>query len=91
MRAESTAPATSWGANKGEIVGDFRLADDPALQHAFVLQGGDFTPIEVPDATATMTLGINAKGEIVGWYTTADGTTHASCAPASNDEATKFA
>src|SRR5262249_25010782 len=36
----------------------------------------DFTTIDVPGATSTEALGINASGQIVGQYDDASGTTH---------------
>jgi probable HAF family extracellular repeat protein len=37
------------------------------------LEKGSFTPLDVPDATSTTAEGINARGQIVGSYTTGTG------------------
>lgn len=38
-----------------------------------------FTTIDFPNSTLTIARGINANGEIVGEYRTADGKTHGFC------------
>jgi uncharacterized membrane protein len=57
------------GINRcGDIVGWFQ---DPAgIIHGFLLSEGSFTTIDVPGATHTVALEINARGQIVGMYVT---------------------
>jgi uncharacterized membrane protein len=45
----------------------------PTGTHGFLIRGDNFIPIDVPGAKATATLGINARGEIVGQYNDATG------------------
>jgi uncharacterized membrane protein len=44
--------------------------------HGFVLAGGKFTTVDVPDATATYVTASNTKGTLVGQYTDAFGFFH---------------
>jgi hypothetical protein len=44
--------------------------------HGFLLHDDTLTTIDVPDATGTAITGINAAGEIVGFYRDASFTTH---------------
>ena len=44
--------------------------------HGFLLNGGSFTTLDVPGATATAAFGINAAGQIVGQYADAGGRFH---------------
>jgi probable HAF family extracellular repeat protein len=47
-----------------------------AVRLVAVAAQGTFTTIDVPGATSTAALAINARGDIVGDYTTADGVVH---------------
>jgi uncharacterized membrane protein len=63
---------------RGDIVGvycDWALPCliVPTATHGFLISGGEFTTIDVPGASATAALGINASGEIVGQYSDATG------------------
>jgi uncharacterized membrane protein len=44
--------------------------------HGFLWDDGDFATIDVPGATATVVLGINNRGQMVGSYIDADGAYH---------------
>lgn len=59
----------------GQITGVY--SDAAARVHGFVRSGEDHVPLDVPAATATRAFGINARGDVVGSYVAADGTTHA--------------
>ncbi len=41
------------------------------MLHGFLLSGGEFTSIDFPGASATGALGINPRGDIVGFHRTA--------------------
>jgi uncharacterized membrane protein len=41
--------------------------------HGFLLDQGNYTTLDVPGATDTHANGINASGQIVGWYSDANG------------------
>ena len=61
--ASATAPA---GINaRGQIVGFY---DHSGGVSGFLLDDGDFTPIDVPDSVDTRAIGINGHGDIVGEY-----------------------
>jgi uncharacterized membrane protein len=61
--------------NRDQISG--ASIDSENTKHGFLLQDGEFTAIDHPDAVAeTVALGINDPGQIVGAYTDADGTGH---------------
>ena len=49
----------------------------PSDNHGFLLSGDQLTTIDVAGATATSLTGINARGDIVGGYTGANGHPHA--------------
>lgn len=66
---------------RGDIVGVYCDSAFPCLisgigTHGFLISGGNFTTVDVPDARATATLSINARGEIVGQYTDVNGKNH---------------
>ena len=46
------------------------------MNHGFLLNGGQFTTIDYPNATYTAAMGINDNGQIVGQYTDHAGTSH---------------
>ena len=46
------------------------------MQHGFVWQDGQLDTFDVPGAVWTECDGINARGDIVGVYGTADGKVH---------------
>ena len=63
---------------RGDIVGTYCNWALPCLitpvdTHGFLISGGAFTTIDVPGASATAALGMNAKGGIVGSYSDAKG------------------
>ncbi len=64
----------------GDIVGDYRIGTcDESNEgwHAFLLRtDGTFDKIDVPNSVATVPRGINAQGDVVGDYGTADGGTY---------------
>src|SRR5262245_8169433 len=51
--------------DSGEIVGDYRLADN--LTHGFLLSGGTYTTVDFP-GHMTVAFSINNSGQIVGTY-----------------------
>jgi uncharacterized membrane protein len=66
---------------RGNIVGIYCNAAPPCFagalgSHGYVLSGDDFTTINVPGAVATSAVGINARGEIVGYSFDAGGSGH---------------
>jgi uncharacterized membrane protein len=63
------------GNSPNAIVGEFD--DVGGATHGFVLRGGKFTQIDVPNATLTAVNGINASGQLSGTYTDASGHFHA--------------
>jgi len=63
---------------RGDIVGTYCDWALPCLitpvgTHGFLISGGAFTTIDVPGASATAALGMNARGGIVGAYSDAKG------------------
>ena len=54
-------------------MGDYTLAD--GMLHAYLLNSGEFSSIDFPDAAGTSSGGINPSGDIVGLYVSA-GLTH---------------
>lgn len=65
---------------RGDIVGVFCNGAPPCFIgpriHGYMLSGGDLTTIDVPGATATAAVGINARREIVGYSFDASGSGH---------------
>jgi probable HAF family extracellular repeat protein len=62
-----------------KIVGSYNISASPnrePVNHGFLLVGDSFTTIDVPGAADTVAYGINADGQIVGYYTDAAGTSH---------------
>ena len=53
------------GVNSREIVGTCVIGP---TTHGFVDDGGTFSLIDFPGATYTAVTGINARGEVVGGY-----------------------
>jgi probable HAF family extracellular repeat protein len=51
-------------------------SDAPDRYHGFLLDQGNYTTIDVPDSTFTSANGINASGQIVGFYYDAGGGRH---------------
>jgi uncharacterized membrane protein len=51
----------------GDIVGAY--TDAVGMSHGFLLSGGQFTTLDVPNAVSTSAGGINPAGDIVGSYT----------------------
>lgn len=67
---------------RGEIVGTYCDGAPPCLigptdNHGFLLLGRELTTIDVAGGTATALTAINARGDIVGGYTDANGKAHA--------------
>src|SRR5439155_14302889 len=58
----------------GTIVGNYQ--DQAGFFHSFLLSNGVPITFDVPQATETNALGINASGEIVGTYTDQANTFH---------------
>lgn len=63
---------------RGEIVGVYCDAAVPCVimaigTHGFLINDDGFTPIDIPGATATAAIGINARGDIAGSYFDAHG------------------
>jgi probable HAF family extracellular repeat protein len=70
-----TIGSTADGINShGDIVGVY--AGNDFVQHGFLLSGGHFTTLDVPNAIATLPFGINDRGQIVGQYADASFNTH---------------
>jgi hypothetical protein len=46
------------------------------MGHGFLLSRGEVTTIDFPDATLTAATAINARGDVVGHYTSVDGKEH---------------
>ena len=66
---------------QGDIVGTYCDGAPPCLigptdNHGFLLDGQNFTTIDVSGATATALTAINARGDVVGGYTDTNGHTH---------------
>jgi uncharacterized membrane protein len=66
---------------RGDIVGVYCDGAPPCFIgptriHGYVLSGDDFTTIDVPGALATAAVGINTRGEIVGYSFDASGSGH---------------
>jgi len=84
MALQNGKPVTQddGGVNaRGDIVGTFCNGAPPCLvgptdNHGFLLSGDVFTTIDVPGAAATSLTAINARGDIVGGYTDANGHSH---------------
>jgi len=65
---------------RGDLVGVY-CDTAPCLEtstddHGFLLRQGEFIPINYPGSAESGALGINARGEIVGYYVGAGGVTH---------------
>jgi uncharacterized membrane protein len=70
-------PSGPPGTTANSINEDGVIVGTTGWQDAFVLRkGGTFTIIDVPDATGTVAVSINAKGAIAGNYTDASGILH---------------
>ncbi|HEX9129846.1 MAG TPA: hypothetical protein VF850_11860 [Gemmatimonadaceae bacterium] len=65
---------------RGDIVGIYCDGAPPCFigprTHGYVLSGDDFTTIDVPGALGTTAVGINTRGEIVGFSFDASGSGH---------------
>ena len=48
------------------MVGYYSNAD--GMQHSFIKDGNNYTPIDYPGATATMAESINDSGKVVGYF-----------------------
>jgi probable HAF family extracellular repeat protein len=59
----------------GAIVGKYKSAGDNMV-HGFLLDQGEYSTIDPPGSVYTEAAGINPRGEIVGLYVLADGSTH---------------
>jgi len=56
----------AWDINKsGQIVGGYW---DGTRAHGFLLSSGVYTTLDPPGSISTTALGINASGQVVGWY-----------------------
>jgi len=53
-----------------------RIKSHSRTSHGFVLNGGTYTPINVPGAAQTVVEGVNNSGVVFGNYTDASGNTH---------------
>ena len=60
-----------------QVIGFYSDGFDPNRSHGFLLQGGRFRTIDLPDSTLMGLFGINEHGEIVGGCNCIDGTAHA--------------
>ncbi len=56
----------------GQVVGFYKDAARHA--HGFLYRAGVFTPLDAPGAVDTYAEGIDAAGEVVGWYNFSDST-----------------
>ena len=73
--AESNGMSCPFGANsKGDIVGHYQRVNEQV--RGFLLSGGSFLSIEVPESTGTNAYGINDNGLIVGTYYDKSNKTH---------------
>src|SRR5947209_4542507 len=62
--------------DNGEVVGVF-IDDEDFNEHAFVLSDGTYTTLDAPGADGvTVGQGVNNPGQVVGYYTAADGHDH---------------
>ena len=67
---------------RGDIVGGYANPGENttlpggSLPHAFLLSRGHFSNIDFPGATYTFASRNNARGDIVGWYSSADNLGH---------------
>jgi probable HAF family extracellular repeat protein len=59
--------------NAGQIVGAYIGS---STINGFLLDQGNYTTLDVPGASYTSAQGINASGQIVGYYWDAGGTSH---------------
>ncbi|HTV65463.1 MAG TPA: hypothetical protein VMD98_07665 [Bryocella sp.] len=50
--------------------------DQNQVNHGWLLQGGTFTQLDVPDSTFTQALGLNNNGQVVGAWIDGGGLTH---------------
>jgi hypothetical protein len=66
--------------SRGDVVGVYCEVEPPcngAPGHGFLLtDDGRFTAINVPRAASTATFGMNELGDVVGFYTDAEGANH---------------
>jgi uncharacterized membrane protein len=70
--------------NNGEIVGfykttscgDYDLKVPSCLTHGFKYVNGKYIKLMVPNAVSTAIMGVNDLGDLVGFYTKADGSKH---------------
>jgi probable HAF family extracellular repeat protein len=69
----SWRPRPSGINNRGQIVGGYDTTGFAV--HGFVLDRGRYTTIDVPGASRTIALRINARGQTIGFYLDAAGTT----------------
>jgi uncharacterized membrane protein len=58
------------GHAKAQPTYNFTTLDVPGTgnSHGFLLDQGSYTTLDVPGSTWTQAYGINASGQIVGWY-----------------------
>jgi probable HAF family extracellular repeat protein len=70
-------PTQALGLNdRGQVVGGIVDVDAGRRIRGFLLDKGVYTPIDFPGALATNALDINARGQIVGIYSNAVGTSN---------------
>ena len=66
--------------SRGDVVGVYCAIAPcvlaPTGNHGFLLSEGNFTTLDVPGSAATIAFGINARRDIAGGYTDANGGTH---------------
>jgi uncharacterized membrane protein len=62
---------------KGQIAGEYYRGDSPTINHAFVLDGNTYITFDIPGATNTKAIKINASGQVIGNYTDSANVTHA--------------
>jgi probable HAF family extracellular repeat protein len=69
---DSTFPYQNFQINdKGQVSGTY--TDVSGNEHGFVYVSGAVTTIDIPNATTTFVNGINAKGQLAGYYTNGTG------------------
>jgi uncharacterized membrane protein len=68
------ASLTALSESNFSLVSNGRASFASGDGHAFLLDQGSYTTLDVPGAYTTQATGINASGHIVGYYMDANGT-----------------
>jgi len=66
-----------YGINSAGAAAGWCINAKTSLSEGFVYAGGKFTAIKFPNSSATIALGINDKGDVVGTYLDSSGAQHA--------------